>query len=197
MDWESKWRAADTPWDHGGAAPPLLEALQVLPRDVWGDADVLVPGCGSGHDVRALAAAGLSAVGLDLAPSAVARATAYPQVGNERYLQGDLFDSDWRAAVNCSAVWEHTCFCAIDPAWRARYVATVAALLAPGRCLVGVFYLHPEARDDGLAGPPFGVGEEELVATLAPAFAWESGWIPGRAYPSRVGREWLALFRRQ
>jgi SAM-dependent methyltransferase len=197
MDWEAKYRQGDTPWDHGEAAPPLREALEVLPREVWGAGEVLVPGCGRGHDVRLLAAMGLRPVGLDLAPGALERAAAVPPTGGERYLLGNLFETDWRRHVACSAVWEHTCFCAIKPPDRGRYVEAVAAVLPPGACLVGVFYMRPAARDDGLPGPPFGIGEEELLALLAPYFEFESGWVPGAAYPSREGREWLALFRRK
>jgi SAM-dependent methyltransferase len=197
MDWEGKYRAGETPWDHGEAAPPMREALEVQPREVWGAGEVLVPGCGSGHDVRVLAEAGLAAVGLDLAGTAVALASGWPRAGRERYVHGDLFDPGWRAGVACTAVWEHTCFCAIRPEDRPRYVEAVAAVLAPGCFLVGVFYMRPQPRADGLPGPPFGIGEEDLVATFAPAFDWHSAWVPGLAYASRVGREWLALFRRR
>lgn len=196
MDWEAKYQAGEMPWDHGEAAPPLVEALAVLPREVWGDGEVLVPGCGTGHDVRALARAGLRPVGLDLSPSALALAARHPAAGGERYLAGDLFEPEWRSEVDCSAVWEHTCFCSMPPADRARYVDAVAAVLAPGTCLVGVFYLRPGPRDDGLPGPPFGIGEEELVDLFAGCFSFVSGWVPGLAYPSRAGREWLAVFCR-
>jgi methyl halide transferase len=197
MDWERKYQTGDTPWDHGEAAPPLLEALAELPRAVWGEGEVLGPGCGTGHDVRALTAAGLNAVGLDFAPSAIARAKLCPAAGTERYLVGDLFDSAWRSGLRCTAVWEHTCFCAMPPSERPRYRAAVAELLVPGACLVGVFYLYPEPRDDGLPGPPFGIGEGELNEFFAPDFTLERSWVPRQAYPSRAGRERLAVFRRK
>ncbi len=196
-DWEGQYQSGDTPWDRGEAAPPLREALQRLPRSVWGTGEVLVPGCGTGHDVRALAAAGLVAVGLDVAPTAVARAETFPKVGAERYLCGDLFDTAWHAEVSCSAVWEHTCFCAIAPSDRVRYVAAMATVLAPGCFLAGVFFLRPEARDDGLPGPPFGISEGELVDVFAAAFTVEDSWVPATGYPGRLGREWVAVFRRK
>ena len=69
-DWESRYQVGDMPWEKGQASPPLLELLE-RPVD-WGAGPVLVPGCGFGHDVRALGVLGIPVVGLDLAPTAVA-----------------------------------------------------------------------------------------------------------------------------
>ena len=53
-DWNAAYRLGDTPWDKGYAAPPLIEFLKR--QSISGC--VLVPGCGAGHDVRALVGAG-------------------------------------------------------------------------------------------------------------------------------------------
>src|SRR5258706_13876663 len=63
-DWEAHYQAGDTPWEKGEASTALLEALERVP--VGGR--VLVPGCGLGHDVRALPEKGQEGVGIDLAP---------------------------------------------------------------------------------------------------------------------------------
>src|SRR6185436_510590 len=83
-DWESRYRSGDMPWEKGAAHPALIAFLKSNP--VHGR--VLVPGCGLGHDVRALAATADEVVGLDLAPSAVRVAKAHPAVGGERYVRG-------------------------------------------------------------------------------------------------------------
>ncbi len=64
MDWESHYQTGDMPWEKGAPAPPLSEWLSK--NKIHGR--VLVPGCGSGHDVRELARAGAEPIGLDLAP---------------------------------------------------------------------------------------------------------------------------------
>ena len=68
-DWEALYQANDTFWDHGVASPGLVDYLAANPALPPGQ--TLVPGCGSGHDARALAKAGWSVTGLDLAPSSV------------------------------------------------------------------------------------------------------------------------------
>lgn len=195
-DWDERYRAGDTPWEKGRAAPALLELLEELPRDSWGPGPILVPGCGLGHDVRALGVLEIPVLGVDVAPSAVERARAIPRTGEEIYELGDFLDPAWRAGRMFSAVWEHTCFCAIDPSDRGRYAAAVAGSLPEGGLLAGVFFLNPHDPGDEACGPPFGVTVAELDGWFQPWFTRVDGRVPQGAYPGREGREWLALFRR-
>ncbi|MEI9894365.1 MAG: methyltransferase domain-containing protein [Chthoniobacter sp.] len=138
-DWEAQYQTNDTPWEKGAPSPGLVDFLATEP--VHGR--VLVPGCGFGHDVRALAATAGEVVGLDLATLAVEGARRFPPVGAERYIQGNLFalPAEMRGAFDC--VFEHTCFCAIDPSQRPAYVESVAGALKPGGKYLAIFYLDP------------------------------------------------------
>lgn len=189
-DWEECWRRGETPWDKGEAAPPLLEYLASRDDGFVSGARVLVPGCGSGHDVRALAAAGARPTGLDLSGTAIEVARSHARVGGEVYLQGCFFE--W-AEGGFDAIWEHTCFCAIDPAERPRYARAAARALRPGGRLIGVFYLNPDHDDEG---PPHRAEREEIRGHLGPWFSLLDAKVPELAFPSRAGREWLAVFER-
>src|ERR1700722_13485631 len=68
-DWEGRYQVGDMPWEKGEASPGLVDFLAANRKLLRGT--VGVPGCGTGHDVRAWAKAGFSAVGFDVAPSAV------------------------------------------------------------------------------------------------------------------------------
>ena len=194
--WEELWQTGETPWDKGYAAPPLAEFLERGDTVLHRSRQVLVPGCGGGHDVRELARHGIGATGLDLAETAIAAARRYPPVGNETYITGDLFDSSWRAGLGFDAVWEHTCFCAIDPSLRPDYARAMAEILPPGGHLVGVFYLVPWDPGEDAVGPPFETSREEVAALLAPWFILRDHYVPSRSYPGREGKEWLAVFER-
>ena len=74
-NWEAQYQAADTPWDKGAASPGLIDYL--LENPVRGR--VLVPGCGFGHDVRALAGTADEVIGIDIAPSAIDGARKFPR----------------------------------------------------------------------------------------------------------------------
>ena len=191
-DWESKYQASETPWDKGGPSPGLIDFLAENP--VAGR--VLVPGCGFGHDVRALAAEGAEVIGIDIAPSAVEGAAKVPPAGRERYEVADLFALPPHLRGSCDWVWEHTCFCAIDPAQRPAYVEAVADALVPGGHLLAIFYLDP-GQDGPDEGPPFEVSIAELDRLFLPRFELVREWLPARAYPNREGREWLRLMTRR
>ncbi len=196
-DWDQRYLAGDTPWEKGRAAPPLVELLSKMDAAAWGNGPLLVPGCGLGHDVRALAALGLPVLGVDLAATAIERAVEFPKVGGETYELGDFLDPSWRQAREFSAIWEHTCFCAIDPSERARYAETVANCLPEGGLLAGVFFLTPHDPGEEEPGPPFGTSLEELEGWFSPYFERENGWMPQAAYPGREGREWIGIFRKR
>jgi len=194
-DWEARYQLGDTPWEKGRASPPLLELLgKTL---AWGTGPVLVPGCGFGHDVRALRILNVPVVGVDLSASAVMRARQLGEkTAMETYELGDFLDSGWRSGRKFSAIWEHTCFCAIPPSERPRYAEAVAGCLDPGGLLAGVFFLTPFDSDEQQDGPPFPTTVEELDAWFAPWFERIDGWVPTQAYPGRENREWLGLFRK-
>lgn len=196
-DWNRRYATGDTPWEKGLPAPPLLEVIGKLDTEIWGGGPVLVPGCGSGHDVRALAASGLAVVGVDLAPLAIAAAESHPRAGAETYEKADFLEPAWRSGKSFSAIWEHTCFCAIHPSRRADYAQACADLIEPGGRLIGVFFLTPNEPGTEHEGPPFNSTISEIEAHFAPWFVREHGWIPEASYPGREGQEWLAVFRRK
>ncbi len=195
-DWESRYRAGDMPWEKGQAAPPLIEVLGELNAEAWGEGPVLVPGCGLGHDVRALGVLEIPVVGVDLSASAVGLASGFPLAGKESYKLGNFLDPAWRVGRKFSAIWEHTCFCAIDPTDRERYAAAAADCLTEGGLLAGVFFLNPFDPGEEAVGPPFGTTIEEIDKVFSPWFERFDGWVPYSSYVGREEREWIALFRK-
>lgn len=193
-DWESRYQNKDTPWDKGEANPALIDFLKGHP--VHGR--VLVPGCGFGHDVRAIASAGAGhsdVLGVDIAPSAVqgARGISACDASGGRYELVDFLalPPDFHGGFDW--IWEHTCFCAIDPGARPAYVTSAAHALKPRGQLLAIFYLNPDLAP-GENGPPFGVSTGELDALFDPQFELLRDWIPSRTYPKRKGRERMRLY---
>lgn len=189
VDWESRYRSGDTPWEKGAPHPALADYL--AEHKLTGD--VLVPGCGLGHDVRAISGPQSRVIGIDIAPSAIQAASGFPVVAAESYQLEDLFDLpvDFRTAFDW--VVEHTCFCAIEPSRRGDYARAVAAALKPGGMLLAIFYLDPGQEE----GPPFGVGVDELEQLFGGLFEVEESRAPHRTYPGREGRELLRLLKRR
>ncbi|MGH8046743.1 MAG: methyltransferase domain-containing protein [Chthoniobacterales bacterium] len=191
MDWEGRYQTGDMPWEKGSAAPPLIDWL--ARHEVQGR--VLVPGCGSGHDVRELARAGTQPIGLDLSPSAIALAKSHPAIGSENYRTADFFALPADLMESLDWVFEHTCFCAINPADREKYATAAATALKPGGRMLAIFYLDP-GHDHPDDGPPYGTTREELDGLFGDHFELLEEYVPAVAYPGREGRELVRVLRR-
>ena len=192
IDWDARYVAGDTPWDKGGAHPALLARLKKLP--IVGR--VLVPGCGAGHDVRAIAAQGAKYVlGLDVSPTALHRARSFPKAGNECYQQGDFLTGTAVLDGEFDVLFEHTCLCAIPPERRADYVRAAATALRDDALLLAVFFTNPDNPDPH--SPPFrcDLGEMTLLFSKDFEILETSAAIP--TYSEREGRETLCLLRKK
>ncbi len=192
VDWEARYNAGDTPWEKGAPHPALVDWLQKnsLPGRV------LVPGCGAGHDVRAISRNPASeVVGFDIAPSAIRMAGSFPRVGRETFMLGDFLAGDARQLGPFDALFEHTCFCAIPPSRRADYAREAAALVKPGGGLVGVFYGNPD--NPAPDSPPFASPFESVLAQLARDFELVEKTENLPTYPGREGGEYLLVLMRR
>ena len=189
VDWDARYRAGDTPWDKGVAHPALAGWLSKQPLH----GRILVPGCGLGHDVRAISSSENTVTGLDIAPLAIEQAQKYPKTGNESYILGDLFEppSGWSGAF--AWVFEHTCFCAILPGQRQAYIRQIHRLLKDGGCLLAIFYVDPGTD----AGPPFGCSVKELNRLFSPGFEMVETQAGFPTYAGREDREILQVWRKK
>lgn len=194
-DWDQHYREGSTPWEKGAPAPPLLEYLEA--NQLGGR--ILVPGCGFGHDVRALAAADDSAevVGLDISGSALAGAREIPSAGGESYVQADLFDLPAELRGEFDFVFEHTCLSALPLELRGGYVDAFHKALKPGGHVLAIFFLTPWDEGETPEPPPHGVTVEELDAMFDVGFELVREWLPKKQYPGREGRELMRLLRRR
>jgi len=192
LEWQRRYEADDTPWDKGEPSPVLVDFLRE--RRIAGR--VLVPGCGRGHDARALAAqADATVVGLDISPAAIAQAKSFAPgtVADLSFLAGDFFALPPEHIGSFDWVVEHTCFCAIDPRRRADYAAAAASALRVGGKLFAIFYLDPRSE----TAPPFPVSREELSELFDPHFSLLEEWVPRTSFPGREQRELVRILQKR
>ena len=187
--WESRYQTRDMPWEKGAPSPGLVDFLSAHPDLPKGK--VCVPGCGTGHDVRAWASAGFPVAGFDIAPTAIqlaSEATRAAGLVAEFHLANFLTDEppapfDW--------VFEHTLFCAIQPNQRDEYVSAVLRWLKPGAAYLAINYLISDQD-----GPPFGTTCDEILQRFSPHFELVQEWVP-RSYPNRTGLERMFWWKRK
>jgi SAM-dependent methyltransferase len=187
--WETRYRTGDMPWEKGEASPGLVDFLGGHPE--LARESVCVPGCGTGHDARVWARAGFAVTGIDLAPSAIKLSQERTTAAGlkAKFVVGNFLRDeppqrfDW--------LFEHTLFCAIDPAERDQYTAAVPRWLKPGGSYLAINYLISD-RD----GPPFGTARDELWQRFSPSFELVEECVP-RSYPNRTGLELLLWWRQK
>jgi SAM-dependent methyltransferase len=194
LEWQRRYEQNDTPWDKGAPAPALTAYLRQQP--IAGR--VLVPGCGKGHEVRALAMQpGASVVGLDLSPAAIAQARelAFPSMSDRdlSFITGDFFQLPSNLKRSFDWLVEHTCFCAIEPRLRPDYVLAAASALRTDGKIFAIFYLNPDTE----TGPPFAVSKEELSALFDPSFTLLEEWVPRDSFPGREDRELVRIMQKR
>jgi SAM-dependent methyltransferase len=177
--WQARFDAGSLPWDRGGAGPQLAQWLAdgILAPGMT----VVVPGCGQGWEVVALAQAGLKVIGLDYAPGALALCRSHLEAAScsAELAQADVLD--WQPAAPVDAVLEQTCLCALYPDLWTRYAAQLHRWLRPGGRLLALFMQTPKegAATGFVEGPPYHCDIHAMRA-LFPAERWD--W-PKPPYP--------------
>lgn len=194
--WQSRFEQGTTPWHRGEASPQVGRWLAegVLAGRV------AVPGCGHGHEVAALAAAGLDVVAIDYAAGACALArAALGQAG----VAADVVEADvlhWRPAFPLDCVYEQTCLCALHPDMWQDYAAQLHRWLRPGGRLAALFMqVRREGAAEGrIEGPPYHL-DINAVRALFPATQWDWPAPPYArvAHPSGIGEELAVVLIRR
>ena len=136
--WDLRFREGFKPWDAGGVPAALREFLAREPAG----RRVLVPGCGSGYEVRAFADAGHEVVAIDFSAAAIEAAQHVLGELGRVLVRGDFFA---HSLGEYDLVYERAFLCALPrPLWP-RWAARVAEVIRPGGRLAGFFYWS----DDG------------------------------------------------
>jgi SAM-dependent methyltransferase len=176
--WEKRFRENFTPWDAGGVPRDLEQFLKTEPRG----RRVLIPGCGSGYEVRAFANAGHDVLAVDFAPAAVKRAQKALGPLSDRVRLADFFEDDLGAPFDL--VYERAFLCSLPRPLRPRYVERARELLTPQGRIAGFFFF-----EDGERGPPFGLKSGELEALFAGRFERVTDAAVADSIPIFEGKE--------
>jgi len=158
--WSSRYASGQIPWDLGGIPTPLKTFLQRSS----GSGRVLVPGCGSGYEIKAFHEAGYDVVGIDFSTAAVERAKNILGELAEKVILGDFFTHPFR--MDFDFVYERTFLCSMPPKCWPDYVNRVTELLSANGKLIGIFLYGERAT----SGPPFAITDAEANRLLSRTF---------------------------
>ena len=155
--WKDLWHQGDTPWDLGGAHSSLERAMELLQgfRPLSLGSSIWVPGCGRGHEARALASLGFDVLANDIEPKAIEAARKLGEGEGLTLEVGDALESQNRLF---DAVFDRAFLCALPESVRLKYVENLIKHLKEGGFFVGLLFGEVAVEQ----GPPFGVTEWEV-----------------------------------
>ncbi|OJJ58788.1 hypothetical protein ASPSYDRAFT_1176886 [Aspergillus sydowii CBS 593.65] len=246
--WSDLWNSGESDlWDRGIPSPALVDLVESYNQTLFcpfqatsttaptattssmekGRKNVLVPGCGRGYDVIALALHGFNACGLEISGTAVSEAREFAekelaspqacnfgetwkenpsgiiQAGKAQFVEGDFFDEAWLGALDVEqfdVVYDYTFLCALHPSQRGQWAERMAELLKPGGLLVCLEF--PMYKDPGLPGPPWGVNgvHWEILAggdEGVGKFTRRVYMQPERTYEVGKGSDMISVYERK
>lgn len=193
-EWDKCWEERVTPWDLGRVTPIVSHLVQqqgLLPQG-----RVLVPGCGAGYDVVALASPNRYVIGVEISEKAVKQAqelaSSAPNAKYCEFVKADFFT--WSPVETFDLIFDYTFFCAIEPSMRSAWGERVAELLKHDGELITLMF----PIDDHEGGPPYAVSIPRYEEVLHPlgfeAISIEKNEM---AVGRRKGREMLGRWKRK
>ncbi|CAA2996278.1 probable thiol methyltransferase 2 isoform X1 [Olea europaea subsp. europaea] len=190
--WDKCWEQGLTPWDLGQPTPVLVHLCNTssLPKG-----RALVPGCGSGYDVMAVACPERYVVGVDISDNAIQKAkelsSRSPNSDHFTFLKTDFFT--WQPAELFDLIFDYTFFCAIEPDLRSVWACKIRELLKPDGELITLIY--PIDNHEG--GPPYRVSVSDYEEVLHPVGFRAISIVENHmAIAPRRGREKLGRWKR-
>jgi SAM-dependent methyltransferase len=174
--WEQRYQTGRMPWDANGVPRAVTNYILRGPPN----GRVLIPGCGSGYEVRAWHAAGWEVTAIDFSPAAVALACGLLGELGGRVRVADFFGDGLGEGYDL--IYERTFLCSLPTERWSAYVQRMAELLRPGGVLAGFFFYGQDPEP-----PPYPL----TLDTAAELFGKNFRLIEDRAVPAD---ESLALY---
>ncbi len=184
--WTKRYQDKETKWDQEGPAQALKS---IMPQLKLSSQRIAVLGAGTCEDAAYLASLGHFVTAIDFSGEAIARARLkFSQLERLKFIECDIFHLPASLDESFDLVFEHTCYCAVDPLKRSQLVKIWNRLLAPQGHMLGVFFAVDKRQ-----GPPFGGSEWEIKKRLEKYFRllYWTRWREENY--SRVGQE-LVVF---
>lgn len=146
-------------------------------------ANVLIPGCGAGYEVRAFHQAGWTVTAIDFSPVAVEQARSHLGELGRFVLLGDFFKHDF-GTQRFDVIYERTFLCALPPDLWPDYANRMTQLLRPTGRLAGIFLYGEESEP-----PPFPLTEAKAQELFGERFLLRQSVAVKDSLPLFTGKE--------
>jgi len=188
--WENSYNAGEMAWDLGEPTPIFKKWIHSQKKPL----SICILGAGNGWDALYFAEKGHAVTAIDFADSAIRNMTdsAKKKKLDINILNEDIFNLEKLYDAKFDIVLEYTCYCAIDPKKRKKYIQIVNKLLKVSGKFVGIFF--PVDKEFDRNGPPFGVDINATISMFSKYFTLIKNEIPTLSVERRKGREVFVIF---
>jgi hypothetical protein len=189
--WENRYANGQTGWDRGDVHPALHDWLasgELQP------CDIVVPGCGHGHEVVELVRSGFEVTAIDFADSPVnsLRTRLASLKFSAKVYRDDVFQ--FKPRKHFDAVYEQTCLCAIEPSTRFEYEKQMFDWLEPGGRFFALFMQNANSTTE----PPFHCDTDDMKRVFAvDRWDWPTPPLQRYEHPSGKVHEFAAVLTRR
>jgi SAM-dependent methyltransferase len=165
--WEQCYQENNVGWDLGAPTPIFMNWCDNLELS----SKICIPGAGNGYDPLYFASKGHDVTAIDFAESPISRLKKQSKDKkiNLTALKNDIFNLEESLYDQFDYIVEYTCYCAIHPSMRMKYIEIMHRLLKKGGELVAI--LLPLNKDLSDGGPPFGIDLEETLDLFSHKFS--------------------------
>lgn len=191
--WNDKYKTGDTGWDIGAPTPIFSDWISSQNEKL----NICVLGAGNGWDAVNFAKHGHEVTAVDFAEQAVNNMDnlAKKEKINLNILKLDIFKLKDFYSNYFDVIVEYTCFCAINPKDRGRYIVLANKILKPGGQLVALLFpLSMDKNKD--IGPPFSIDIDIVKLKFRRYFNLISDDYHKLTIKPRVEREKLLIFKK-
>ena len=165
--WDQCYKEDNIGWDLGSPTPIFMDWCD----SIEGVRKICVPGAGNGYDPLYFASKGHEVTAIDFAQHPVDRLKKESKKNgiDITILQKSIFDLEESLHNTFDYIVEYTCYCAIEPEMRFKYIQTMYKLLKSGGEMVAIFLPLNKKLSEG--GPPFGVELNETIDMFSENFS--------------------------
>ena len=190
--WENSYKLNKMGWDIGYPTP-IFDNWIKMQKKIY---SICVLGAGNGWDAANFAKYGHNVTAVDFSPTAVKNMEKISKSNDIKMniINSNIFNLKNKIKNKFDLVVEYTCFCAIDPKNRIKYVDLVDSLLLPNGKLIAIFF--PIDKNIIDSGPPFGVDFNSTLKLFSKKFSVIHKEFSQLSIKPRIGREIFTILQK-
>ena len=193
--WDNRYKTNEFSWDLGKPTPYFVDWSTSIKNK--SSKNILIPGCGLGHDAIFLSKCGFNVYACDFSDTALKVLSMKNKESNTnvKLISMDFFNLSGNYSKFFDFILEYTFYCAINPNKRSLYIKSCNNLLNKDGRLIGI--MLPVGNDIVSSNPPFKVTLNELKINFSVFFKLLKLVPNSLSVEKRKGIEYIVQYQKK